>query len=224
MIKLGLLLCATMFSNTLQAEERLLFSLDPGWSLYNSENSLKTMEEGSLGWTPGFSIGFETDSLWGLALRAEYAYARSVAIGAMQFIVTGPGGPQATGTYGADVIFTTHNMDVAVATRPVEYFSLAGGPTLSLAHRTIDLTTPRLDQTSQSRHFVDRVASLCAGLNASVNLEVPLGEGDQYFFFLSSLKLRYLYSLWFDKRDRNLDDYYQESILGQLSIGLGYSF
>jgi hypothetical protein len=45
-----------------------------------------------------------------------------------------------------------------------------------------------------------------------------------YFFFTSKLKIRYTYSIWFDEGIRNLDNYHQEFLATQISVGLGYPF
>ena len=40
----------------------------------------------------------------------------------------------------------------------------------------------------------EKLVSVCAGVNASLNLEIPFSTGDNYLFFYSSLKFRYIHS------------------------------
>jgi hypothetical protein len=217
------LLLLLVFSSPVWAQEKFFFSLNPGMNLYNSENSMSTMANGSIGWTPGFSVGYESDSFLRFCVRLEYSYTRSIVANAMDFTITSSSGPEPVAAFGANIIFATNNLDFAVGIRPVEFIFLAVGPTLSVVYRTIDLTMPSYPY-APAMNLDDRVASICAGANCSVSLEIPFEYGPRYLFFFSSLKVRYLHSVWFDARGRDLDNYYQSSLMGQLGIGLGYKF
>ena len=208
---------------SLGAQSRVFLSFNAGLSLYNSENSLKTIGGQALDWSPGFSVGYERDSLLGVSMRVEYAYTRAVAVNAMSFAVSGATGPEPVASFGADLAFTTHNLDIAACIRPVDFLSLAIGPTVSLAYRTIELTTPSTPGIP-SRYFRDRLASLCLGANCSVDVEIPVQSRPGFLFVYSGLKIRYIHSVWFDKRGRDLSDYTQSSLLGSFALGLGYSF
>jgi hypothetical protein len=54
-------------------------------------------------------------------------------------------------------------------------------------------------------------------------LNIPLSENSK-FSIITKLKLRYTYSIWFDEGIRKLDNYHQEFLTSQLSLGIGYSF
>ncbi len=216
-----ILLALLLAAPSLDAQDRLFVSVNPAAYLYNSENSFKTIENGSLGWAPGFSIGFERDSLWGMTMLAEYCYTRSIADNAMRFDYTIS--PPTVLSFGADLIYVSHSLDIGIRFRISKYFLLAVGPTVSLSHRTITLTEPRVNEIS-ARDFEDRLVSIALGANGSASFEIPFQDSPPSFFAFTTLKLRFLHAIWFDKRGRNLDDYYQTSLLSHLGLGVGYAF
>lgn len=76
------------------AQQTLPVSLDPGLNIYNSENSLKTIGDKALDWSPGFSVGYEGVDLRGVPLRFEYSYTRSSAHNALEFAISSSSGPE----------------------------------------------------------------------------------------------------------------------------------
>jgi hypothetical protein len=86
------------------------------------------------------------------------------------------------------------------------------------------IDAPRNPGETLSNNIDDRLVSLCLGVNASLNFHVPFGSGSSYPFFYSSLKFRYLHSLWFDVRGRDVSNYYQSFVFSQLNLGIGYNF
>ncbi len=70
----------------------------------------------------------------------------------------------------------------------------------------------------------DKLASSGLGVNGFLEFSISLDNSGIYFFFTSKLKIRYTYSIWFDEGIRNLDNYHQEFLATQISVGLGYSF
>lgn len=218
---LKVLLILLLVSPILHGQNKLFVSLNPGVYLYNSENSLKTIENGALRWTPGFSIAYERDSLLGMTVLLEYAYTHSIVNNATTFVYSLT--PIGSLSFGADLASTSHHLDIAICFKPWRSVWLAVGPTISLGHRTIELTEPRINEIGP-RSLEDRLVSLAIGANASASFELPIQEGPKYLFLMSSLKIRFLRAVWFDRRGRDLDNYYQESLFGGLSLGLGYSF
>lgn len=217
------LLVLLIFSSPLWAQDRVFFSLNPGMSLYNSENSMSTMVNGSIGWLPGFSVGYENDSLVKVPVRVDYSFTYAFVRNAMQFTVTSSSGPEPTGSFGANITFVTNNFDFAVVGRPIEFVAVTAGPTVSAVYRTISLVPPAI-LSGEVLSLDDRLASVCVGLNCSLNFEVPLEDGPNYVFFFSDLELRYIHSVWFDSRGRDTGDYYQSSLMGHVGVGLGYKF
>jgi len=220
---LSLVLLATATA-PMFGQDKVFVSFDPGMNLYNSENSLKTIGNKSLRWSPGFSVAYERDSLWGFGARLEYSFSRSIATEVMQFTVTSPTAPLAVGYFWDDLSFTTHNIDLSLCWKPVDWAVVAGGPTVSLAHRTIEMNVPPMGGNPNGRYFEDRLVSYCLGANGSIAVEVPVSSGSPGAFALLNIKARYLHSILFDARGRNLANYHQSSLMGQVGIGFGVAF
>jgi hypothetical protein len=153
-------------------------------------------------------------------LMIEYNYA-GIKLGDVQeFESSGSGVVLVTRTSIADYYRTWHNIDLALNFELNKWLSFSLGPTVSATYRTISYVS----LWNQTYSFDDRVASLCAGLNSSFNVEVPLLDGERYLFLFSRVTFRYLHSLLFDARGRNLDNYSQEFITGQVNVGAGFCF
>jgi hypothetical protein len=207
-----------------QAQDKLILTGNPGTYLYNSENSFKTIGSSHADWLPGGSIIYQHDNLWGMNLQFEYNYACTTLTNVLTFFQTDINTGTIANTFGADLILEHHQFDLGLVLHINNYFSITGGPTIGFVNRTIQLTMPLSSEESYKNHLEDRLASVCLGANASLNLEVPLQDSEHYFFFFTSVKYRYLHSAWFDARGRNLDNYYQDFLTGQSNIGIGYNF
>lgn len=223
-MKTTTLLFAMLCSLPLFAQNRIMFSVNPGTTFNNSENSLKTIGDRSLGWAPGLALAFERENMWGLDLVAEYSFNYSRANNIIDYVVTDIGG-NLRFSYGANLILLIHNLDLGVGYRESGWLNFSIGPTLSFVKRTIEMNgLPSPSGETGTRDFADRLASVCAGLHVSAGLQLPIQGGPEYPFFFSTFKLRYLHSVWFDARGRNLDDYYQSFLVGQVNLGIGYRF
>ena len=217
------LLACLFLSSSVLAQNKFSVSGNPGISLYNFENSLKTIGDKSVGWFPGISIAYDREDLWGLNFHVEYNYNHSRTANVLQFYRTLSSGPSPVESNGADLVLSCHNIDLALCYKLDQWYSIAVGPTVSFVSRSLEINGlkgtegPPID-------FVDRLASLCLGFNGYVNMEIPFSDGPEYPFFFSSLKVRYLHSVWFDRQGRNLDNYHQSFLVGQLNLGFGYNF
>jgi hypothetical protein len=225
MTKNIVVLVLLLFCFPLHAQNKILLSYNPGLSLYNSENSMNIIGDKSISWIPGFSVAYEIEDLWGQNFQLEYNYINTRIEDVQEFVWTGPSGPDVMGTYASDLILSCHNVDIAVYYNTDKWLNFAAGPTLSFVNRSIVIDDiPGYTQENLPGSLEDRLLSLCLGVNGSINIQIPLYTASQYVFLFSSLKVRYLHSIWFDKRGRNLDNYYQSFLSAQLNIGLGYSF
>ncbi len=218
-----IIILLAVLSTPAWAQHTFLVSLDPGLNLYDSENSLKTIGDKALDWSPGFSVGFEGASLWDIPVHLEYSYTRSSAHNTLVFPITGPSGPGPVTFFGADLSFTTHNLDIDALVQPAKFLILTIGPTVSLVHRTIELTEPPVGELP-TIDYHDRLASVCLGVNGAADFRLPLSQGPQHLLLFAGLKLMYLHSVLFDKRGRDLGNYGQSQLFGGLSVGLGYTF
>ena len=219
-ILLILLVCSGLYS-----QNKIYLSMNPGLSLFNSENSMKLIGDKSIDWFPGMSIGYERDNLWGYNLYCEYNITYKKVENVIVWSRTAPDSPDIIDTYGSNLVLSLYNFDFGIKDNIIEDLSYAFGPTVAFASRSFVIDdAPRTPGETLSNNIDDRLVSLCAGINASLNLQIPFSTGSNYLFFYSSLKFRYLHSLWFDARGRNVSDYYQSFLFSQLNLGLGYNF
>jgi hypothetical protein len=199
--------------------------MNPGLSLFNSENSMKLIGDKSIDWFPGMSIGYERDNLWGYNLYCEYNITYKKVEDVIVWSRTAPDSPDIIDTYGSNLVLSLYNFDFGIKDNIIEDLSYAFGPTVAFVSRSFVIDdAPRNPGETLSNNIDDRLVSLCAGVNASLNLQILFSTGSNYLFFYSSLKFRYLHSLWFDARGRNVSDYYQSFLFSQLNLGLGYNF
>lgn len=220
---IALLLLVFTSSSVVPAQDRVLFTLNPGASLYNSENSMKTIGDKSVGWFPGLSIGYQTERLLGLNLRCEYEYAHSRVRDALEFTVTSPSGLEPLATFPAHLLLSTHSIDLEALYGLNMWLGVAFGPSFAFVTRTLQIVgIPNGESRPGTRDFEDRLASFCVGLNGSFTMGFPAKPEAGTVFFVSSVRLRYLHSLFFDKRGRPLDNYYQSFLNGQMQLGIGY--
>ena len=54
-----------------------------------------------------------------------------------------------------------------------------------------------------------------------MTIEPPIASGPRSPFVLLNLKFRCLHSVWFDARGRDLNNYHQSSLVGQIGMGFG---
>ncbi len=210
----------------LPAQQKFFFSLNPGASLYTTENSSKVIGEKSIEWFGGGSIGYETSDLFETNLRFTYDVAFTQVNDALKFFFTSDKGPDVIDTFGADYLLYLHNVDVTQQFKLDDQFSFSFGPTLSWVNRSIIIhDIPRFSEIGPATMgFEDRLATLCAGAAASVTMEVPFDDTPEHLFFFAGIKSRILFSLWTDARGRNVSNYRQEFILAQINVGIGYSY
>lgn len=192
-------------------------SLKPtiGGYIYNSENSLKIMENEDYILNYGFEVSYENKDLFGYDIQADYSYIYSGFDNYLEWVRTGENGPEILDVFYSDISLTLNNLDISLKNNIDEYFSYGIGPSASIVNRSI---------ITEESNFVDRLASFAIGLNVSIDFKYPLEQSEQYLFLFSSVKYRYLFGLLYDKGLRDLSDYNQHFVTGNFTVGLGYNF
>jgi hypothetical protein len=214
-----LLICSCLYP-----QNKIYLSMNPGLSLFNSENSMKLIGDKTIDWFPGVSIGYERENVWGYNLYFEYNVTYNKVADVLSFVRTSPDSP-VIDSWGADLILSLNNFDIGIKDNLTDNLSYAFGPTVTFASRSFVIDdAPRIPGETLSNNIDDRLESLCLGVNASLNFQVPFSSGTSYPFFYSGLKFRYLHSIWFDARGRNVSNYYQSFLFSQLNLGIGYNF
>ena len=204
------------------AQNKISMNFGYGYYLKNSENSLKVM--GDKKFLPHWFYGltFQRDDILGLNLIVDYSYHQITKKDVLIFTRTSSSSPDVIGFFGSDMSIISHNIDIDYVGKIDEYFSYGIGPSLIIVNRIFEIDEN--DPDGYDLSFEDKLASSGLGANVFFDFTYPLSETKSFFFITSRLKFRYTHSIWFDKGIRNLDNYNQEFITSQLSVGLGYSF
>jgi hypothetical protein len=108
-----------------------------------------------------------------------------------------------------------HNLDLELKNEINEYFSFGIGPSFSFVNRSYIFNYSDLE---------DRLASFALGVSGSIDVKLPINESANYLYFYSGIKFRYLYGILYDEGLRDLSNYNQHFVTGNLTIGIGYSF
>lgn len=186
-----------------------------GFYIYNSENSLKIMGDKDYMLNYGFEMSYENKDFYGYDLQLDYSYIYSGINNVLEFVYTGENSPEPLGFFHSDVSLSLHTFDVSLKNEISGYFSYGFGPSFSFVNRSYII---------EHYDFEDRLASFAVGVSGSIDVKLPLDENANYWYFYSGLKLRYLYGLFYDEGLRDLSDYNQHFVTGNLTIGIGYSF
>ena len=221
--KLFLILILISCNLFIYSQNRVSINVGPGYYLLNSENSNLVVGEKRFKWYLQFGLAYQRNDILGTSLLFEYCYNQSTKEDALIFVRTSEIGPEPIGYFGADVSLTNHNFDIDYVGSINNLLAFGGGLSFVITNRTVD-TGDLLIGEEGSISLYDKLASSGIGLNTFLNFSIPFNESEKYFFFTSKIKLRYTHSIWFDEGNRKLDDYYQDFITSELSVGFGYSF
>jgi hypothetical protein len=205
-------------------------SINSGWGYYlnNSENSLKIM--GDKRYKSYFQFGTAYQcNIFGNTFMFEYTYHQMMKEDVIQFSRTASeldenGNVVILGTIGTDASIINHNFDLDYVGTINLDFSYGFGPSFIITNRIIEVEPYSTEGEVSTHSLYDKLASSGLGVNAFISYFIPFSDQPEHFFFNSMLKLRYTHSIWFDKGIRNLDNYKQEFLVFNLSIGIGYSF
>lgn len=206
-------------------QNRISINTGYGYYIYNSENDLRIMGDKKFSSLFAFGAGYERLNVLGMHLSLEYNYSSRTKENVLEFPYTGEASPDIIGSYGADLTFTTHSIDLSYIGSIYKNFSFGAGPSFIIINRILEIDEQRISVGGQSYTlgFYDKLASSALGVNGFLLFTVPL-TADNKIFFNSKLKFRYAHSIWFDEGIRKLDNYKQEYITSELSAGIGYSF
>lgn len=203
------------FTN-LPAQHQITISPVIGLYLYNSENSLPVMGDENYLLNYGFEISYRNKNLFGYIIQFDYSYLYSSKDNVLQFEFYDPAPlPNPDRFFYSDVSLSLNTLDISVNGDMGSFFSFGFGPSFSIVNRSV--IVDRDD-------FIDRLASFDIGLNGIIDMRIALSKNAEYWYFYSGLKIRYLHGFFYDEGLRDVDDYNQNFMTGNLIIGIGYSF
>jgi len=204
-----------------QAQNQITVSPVIGLYLYNSENSLPVMGDENYLLNYGFELSYRNKNLFGFTFQVDYSYLYSGIDSVLKFIINNEFGPDQA--YFSDVSLSLNTIDISVIGNLGKIFSFGFGPSFSIVNRSINVENPHAFD-EEYRHFEDRLASFNIGIVGLVDVRIPFSEQENYWYFYSELKIRYLHGFFYDEGLRDLDDYNQNFVSANLAIGLGYNF
>ena len=203
-----------LFSSS-SAQNQIKLNPSVGIFIYNSENSLKIMEEGNYILNYGFEISYINQSLFGNYIQFDYSYIYATVNRALEFVRTSEIGPEPIGVSYVDVSLSFNTIDIILKNKLNEKLLYGIGPSFSIVNKSIYY---------DHKNFVDRLASFNIGINGTIDTIIPLSDNSTSWYVYGGIKLRYLYGLFYDKKGRDLSNYSQHFVTINLLIGLGYNF
>jgi len=210
-------------STVIISQNKVNINIGYGTYLNNSENSMKIMGDSKFRSFASYGITYQMDNIIGCDLLFDYSFNQITKKDVQSFGITGPDSPTILGTFGGDLSLYSHNFDIDFVGIIDQYLSFGIGPSFIIVNRVFEINGSPI--TNETNHSVyDKLASSGFGVNGFIEYIIPLSNNKNFFYISSNLKLRYTHSIWFDKGLRNLDNYFQEYITTQFSIGVGYSF
>ena len=210
-----ILVTLLLFTSISFSQHQITLKPTIGGYIYNSENSLKVMGDENYLLNYGFEISYENKEIFGYDIQVDYSYMYSSKDKVLEFYFYDPSPDGNSFYFYSDVSLSLHTFDVSLKNKISNYFSYGFGPSFSFVNRSYIV---------EYSNFEDRLASFAIGVSGSIDLKLPLDENTNYWYLYSALKLRYLYGLFYDEGLRDLSNYNQHFITGNLAIGIGYSF
>jgi hypothetical protein len=210
-----IIILISIFTSTSFTQHQITVKPSLGIYIYNSENSLKIMGDENYLLNYGFEVSYENKNLYDYDIQVDYSFVYSGFDNVLEFVRTEENNPNPLDVFYSDVSLSLHTFDISLKNKISNYFSYGFGPSFSFVNRSYIV---------EYSDFEDRLASFAIGVSGSMDVKLHLDENAKYWYFYSGLKLRYLYGLFYDEGLRDLSDYHQHFVTGNLAIGIGYSF
>lgn len=192
-----------------------------GLYLYNSENSLPVMGNENYLLNYGFEFSYENKNLLGYDIQFSYSYLYSRIDNVLEFRITNEIDPD---TYLYSVVsLTFNNLDISVNGNFGNIFSFGFGPSFAIVNRST-IVEKAYFNGEDIVDFEDRLASFNIGLIGLINMHIPFSTSNEFWYFYTDIKVRYLHGFFYDAGLRDLDDYDQNFVTANLAIGIGYNF
>ena len=204
------------------SQDKLDFQFGYGYYISHSENQLHIMADQEFSSYLSYGVSYQKENIFGVRLLLNYSYHEIKKENIFNLVyIRGDGDPPLK-TFIGDISHINHNIDLDYIDNFSNYFSFGIGISFVINNRILNVE--RILEGEQTRVLNDKLASSGIGANGILKFFLPLNKGENYFYLTSILKLRYTHSIWFDEGIRELDNYKQEYISSNLSIGIGYSF
>lgn len=207
---------STLLIHTSLAQHQITIKPIIGLYLYNSEDSLPIMGDENYLLNYGFEFSYNNLNLYGYNIQFDYSFIYSSKDNVLQFEIYDPSPtPNPNRFFYSDASLSLNTIDISINSNLWSLFSYGFGPSFSLVNRSVIV---------EYSDFTDRLASFNIGINALIDMRIPISNNINYWYLYGGLKFRYLYGLFYDKGLRDLDNYNQHFVVTNLSVGIGYHF
>lgn len=217
-----LLIVSFLISSELMAQNQVALNIGYGYYLSNSENATRVLDGKKLKWFSTYGFAVQRDNVFKNTLQLEYNYYQNTLNDVLKFNWTDESG-NILGEFTGDYKLINHNFDICYVYNYDNMTSFGVGPSFVITNRIIDVKIPFYVGAESNVGLYDKLASSGIGISGFIRFNVPFNNNND-FIFVSKLKLRYTHSIWFDEGLRKLDDYNQEFLTAQLSLGIGFNF
>lgn len=182
-----------------------------GYFIFHSDNRLRVTEESNFGVNYGFSATLRHRFFAEHDLQITLGYFRAVARDTKK--VPTPGGY----SY-ASLAQSSVPLDISYLITVTPVLSVGLGLSAVFTNRAMTLESQRILPT-----FEDRFNLIGIGPNGVVTFAIPLSE-ESTFQIVSETKVRYISSVWFGNKGRDLGSYNLKYLQWAVSIGVGWTF
>ncbi len=211
-LKLSALL---LFTTALSAQTSFQLQGSYGKFFSHSDNEIEITAQEDFDKAYGFGAVVQHGLNRHYSLQMEISYHRSSEFEVLSVFATDITGSQ-VGENTATLKQASIPLDLTLLFHSGA-LGLGAGASIANIQRTVHLesTLPGVDPTD------DRLSSVAIGFNGLIDYQIPLNSSKK-IHVIPAIKLRYLKTVWFDKKGRNLDNYEQNYTVGQVVIGLRF--
>jgi hypothetical protein len=219
------IVCLFLSTNFIHSQNKVSLSAGYGNYLSNSENSTRIMGDKKFRSLFVSELSCQNENLLGINMMLDFNYHEVTKKNVVEYFITGETNPQIIDSYGIDLSIVSFNFDLSYVGTISDNFYFGLGPSFCIINRILEMDEGivTIGNVRGSLSFYDKLASSGLGANGFIMFNTPIMANSK-FFITSKVKFRYVHSVWFDKGIRNLDNYKQEFITAQITLGIGYKF
>jgi len=172
-----------------------------GYFLYHSDNSLPITESGDFVNHYGGNIGIETSLTSDYNIHFELGYFQANIDKLFDNPTVSLSNPNIITSQSATLIQRSFPVDLSISPKSSSKLKYALGISLAYTNREM-----QLPNNYQGIPYVDRFNSYGIGANLIINYMFPFFDSDR-FNLLCSSKFRYIYSILYESKGRDLSGY-----------------
>lgn len=205
------------FVSVVFSQDNIIIHPGLGYFIFHSENNLDVTDDDNLDFTfnAGLSVSFTLNANYNLLLETEYIH--SVPSKVLESEIVDENGLENGKTY-FELSQNSFTFDVSMLYPISSRLKYGIGPSFGLLNR-------RLEQklSIDELKLTDELFSIGVGAVFYLQHKIRFNKYSK-LFLQTKIKSRYLYSIWFDAKNRDLDNYSLHYLNIAGYIGIGYQF